>query len=152
MKKLSYYTTGSLLIFCLLMIQLAAADVQPRLISISGVGEVKLEPDEVVVSIGIEIRDVSLHTAQAEVDKRASDVIAYLKKQGIEDKYIQTSYITLQPYYSYYGSGTGKTTPDYYIAQKTMTFVLKELSKYDSIMSGLYDVGINQVNDISFKM
>ena len=69
----------------------------PPLVNVSGVGEVRVQPTEVVVSLGVETREKTLEAARTETDKKAAAIISYLKKQGVEERNIQTSYVTLQP-------------------------------------------------------
>lgn len=128
-----------------------ADDILPPLITASGSGEVDVDPTEALVSIGIEQHNANLTALRQQVDKSASDIIAFLKDNGVEAKYIQTSYITVSPHYPDQ-STSGDTNPDYYIAQKSMTYLLKNLSNYDNIMSGLYDRGLNTVDGITFKV
>ncbi len=143
-------------LLALFMLLLAALQVQaqqqvlPPLINVNGVGEVKLQPDEVVLSFGVEMRDKSLEVARKQTDSKAAAVISYLKKQGVDAKNIQTSYMSVQPIYT--GGDYGKTSPDFYMAQKTMTVVIKKLNKFDETLSGLYGVGVNRVDGIAFRV
>ena len=121
----------------------------PPLVNVLGVGEVRVQPTEVVVSLGVETREKTLEAARTETDKKASAIISYLKKQGVDEKNIQTSYVTLQPIYN--GAEYGRTNPDFYLAQKSMTVKIKKLDKFDELMAGLYKVGVNQVNGINFQ-
>lgn len=127
-------------------------DREPALITVTGTGIAKGTPEEVVVSVGIQLRNNTVEDVSSEVDSKSAAVIAYLKDQNVSDSDIQTSYVTLSPYYSYDSSQQGKTTPDYYTATKTLTFSLKNLSSYDEIMTNLYDLGINSVNSVNFNI
>ncbi len=135
-----------------LFLKAQAQQVLPPMISVNGIGEVKVQPDEVVVTLGVELRDKNLDQVRQQTDKRAAAIIAYLKKQGVESKHIQTSYMQVQPVHSSASSDYGRTTPDFYMAHKTMTFVLTKLDKFDEVISGLYGVGINRVDGISFRV
>ncbi|MDX5419405.1 MAG: SIMPL domain-containing protein [Hymenobacteraceae bacterium] len=148
MKKTSLI---SLLVLFFMALQVQAQQQQlPPHINVTGIGEVKVQPTEVVVSLGVETRANTLNEARTETDKKASGIISYLKKQGVDPKDIQTSYVTLRPMYS--GGEYGKTTPDFYLAMKTMTVVIKKLNKFDEILAGLYEVGANHVNGINFQV
>ena len=131
---------------------LVKSDIAPALISVSGTGESKGQPDEVIVTVGIQVRNKTVQGVSSQTDTVSSSVIAYLKSQGVDDADIQTSYVTLSPYYSYNGNEAGQTTPDYYTSQKSVTFSLKDLSAYDDIMTALYALGINSVSSVSFKI
>ena len=148
MKKTHYI---SLIVLFLVVLQARAQQqVLPPLVNVTGVGEVRLQPDEVVVSMGVEMRDKNLEQARKQTDAKAAAIIAYLKKQGVDAKYIQTSYMNVQPVYT--GGDYGKTTPDFYQAQKTMTVVIKKLNKFDELLSGLYGAGVNRIDGISFRV
>lgn len=128
----------------------AQQQVLPPLISVNGIGEVKVQPDEVVIALGVETREKTLEQARKQTDSKAAAIISYLRKQGVDAKDIQTSYVNLQPIYS---SGEyGKAGPDFYMAQKTMTIVIKKINKFDELLSGLYDNGVNRIDDISFRV
>ncbi|RDV16510.1 DUF541 domain-containing protein [Pontibacter diazotrophicus] len=140
-----------LLLFAMTMLQ-AQAQQQPLppLVNVSGVGEVKVQPTEVVVNLGVETREKTLDAARSETDKKAAAIINYLKKQGVDAKDIQTSYVTLQPMHN--GGEYGRTTPDFYLAQKNMTVTIKILNRFDEILSGIYNVGANHVHGINFQV
>jgi uncharacterized protein len=148
MKKLSFIAFF-VLVAGLLQVQ-AQQQVLPPLISVNGIGEVKLPPDEVVISLGVETREKTLEQARKQTDKQAAAIIAYLRKQGVEAKDIQTSYINLQPIYS--SSQFGKAAPDFYVAAKTMTIVIKKLDRFDELLSGLYENGVNRIDGIAFRV
>lgn len=140
-----------LLLFVCTVLQAQAQQQQlPPLVSVSGVGEVRVPPTEVVVNIGVETRGNTLDAARTETDKKAAAIIQYLKKQGVDAKDIQTSYVTLQPMYS--GGEYNRTLPHGYMAQKNMSVTIKKLNKFDEILSGLYQAGANHVHGVQFQV
>ncbi|WP_089318436.1 SIMPL domain-containing protein [Pontibacter ummariensis] len=139
-----------LLLFLIAFSSQAQQQLMPPHVRVTGVGEVKVPPTEVVVNLGVETREKTLDAARRASDKAAASIINYLKKQGVDAKDIQTSYVTLQPVYN--GGEYGRTTPDFYLAQKSMTVVLKKLNKYDEILAGLYEVGANRVDGVRFQV
>lgn len=137
------------LLFGIVQVQ-AQQQVMPPLIHVNGVGEVKVQPDEVLLNFGMETRDKDLEQARKQTDAKAAAVISYLKKQGVDAKNIQTSYVNVQPVYN---SGEyGKASPDFYMAQKNMTVLVKKLDKFDQLLSGLYAQGVNRVDGVSFQL
>lgn len=128
----------------------AQQQVLPPLIHVNGIGEVRVQPDQVMLTMGIEIREASLEKARKQVDASASAIINYLKKQGVDAKDIQTSYMTVQPVYE--GNSFGKTTPDFYLAQKTMNVLIRKLNRFDELTAGLYNVGVNRIDGVSFQV
>lgn len=151
MKNSKMIFVLALAIFCCLgQVYAQQHQVMPPLVSVSGVGEVRVQPTEVVVNFGVETREKSLDAARTLTDRKASSIISYLKRKGVDTNDIQTSYVTLRPVYS--GGEYGKTSPDFYVAIKTMTVVIKKLDKYDEIISGLYGVGVNRIDGINFQV
>lgn len=128
----------------------AQQQVMPPLVHVNGIGEVKVQPDQVLLNIGIEIREQKLEQARKQIDARAAIIIAYLKKQGIDARDIQTSFMNVQPIYE--RVSFGKASPDFYTAQKTMTILIRKLNNFDEITTGLYDAGINRIDGISFQV
>ena len=140
------------LVFSLACVIKCDDDILPPLLTVTGTGESKAQPDEVSVTVGIQLRDKSVEQVSNATDSRSAAIISYLLSNGVAEKDVQTSYVTLQPYYSYQSSQAGQLDPDYYTATKSITFSLKDLSTYDQIMTGLYDAGINSVDDVTFKV
>lgn len=148
MRKMNLFI---LLLFVCTLLQAQAQQQQlPPLVSVSGVGEVRVPPTEVVVNLGVETRGNTLNAARNETDKRAAAIIRYLKKQGVDAKDIQTSYVTLQPMYG--GREYTRTVTNGYMAQKNMTVTIKRLNKFDEILSGIYEAGANHVHGIQFQV
>lgn len=149
MKRLFFIALFLTLVSALQVQAQAQQQTLPPLINVSGIGEVRVQPDQVVLSMGIEIRGATLENARKEVDASASSIIAYLKKEGVDAKDIQTSYVTVRPIFE--GNSFGKTRPDFYMAQKTMTVLIKKLDKFDELSTGLYAAGANRIDGISFQ-
>jgi len=124
----------------------------PPLVSVNGRGRVRAQPDKVIFTVGIQQRAETVEELQSEVDEVSSDIIAYLKDNGVEDKDIQTSYVNLSPYYSSLGTEYGSTEVDFYTATNSLTVTLRNISNFDSILSGLYGVGVNSVSGITFDV
>ncbi|MEJ8756783.1 SIMPL domain-containing protein [Pontibacter sp. H259] len=148
MKKMIY------LLAALVMLGLNQAEAQqqvlPPLVNVTGIGEVRVQPDQVMLQMGVEVREKTLEQARKQVDSKAAAIISYLKKHGVNEKDIQTSYMSVYPIYN---SGEyGKAAPDFYTAQKTMTLLVRKLNKFDDLMSGLYGAGVNRVEGVQFKV
>ncbi|WP_242918046.1 SIMPL domain-containing protein [Pontibacter liquoris] len=149
MKSMKWITLLVVVLFTTLQVQ-AQQQVMPPLVHVTGVGEIKVQPDQVLLNFGVEVRDKNLDQARKQTDAKAAAVISYLKKQGIDAKNIQTSYVNVQPVYN--GDAYGRTSPDFYMAQKSMTVLIKKLDKFDQVVAGLYEVGVNRVDGISFQV
>lgn len=154
MKLLSKTSALLLFSFCLAgaakaQVQPAAYPMMPPLVSVEGKGEVKVQPDEIVLNLGVETRDRTLETAREQTDKKVAAILTVLKKAGVDAKHVQTTYMSVQPIYS--GENYGQSTPDSYMAQKSMTVTIRNISKFDEIMAGVYKAGGNRVDGIHYR-
>lgn len=123
----------------------AQTNLQEPVIVVSGEGNVKLKADEAILTIGSEIKGKDATTVKLENDKVISKMIAFLKKNKIEDKNFQSQNISLNRQYDY------ETKTDYFVATQILTIQLKDLSKYETIMFGLIDAGANTIQGVEFK-
>lgn len=119
--------------------------IQEPVIVVSGEGNVKIKPDEAVLTIGSEIKGKDAASVKLENDKVISKMIAFLKKNKIEDKDFQSQNISLNRQYDY------ETKTEYFQATQILTVQLKDLSKYETIMFGLIEAGANTIHGVEFK-
>src|SRR5271154_3087049 len=100
--KLHFHRIAAIPILSLLFA--AAAPAQStcppqRTISVNGSAEIKVAPDQAVLTLGSDSRDRDLKIARAENDARVKRVMAVAHSAGLEAKDIQTSALSLSPYY-----------------------------------------------------
>src|SRR5208282_5170374 len=88
----------------LLALPLTPAFSQTPQISVSGSAEVKVAPDEVRLSVGVETRDADLNIAKSQHDERIASALKFLKASGVPDKDVQTDFISVSPEYDYNSS------------------------------------------------
>ncbi|MBC8044931.1 MAG: SIMPL domain-containing protein [Rhizobacter sp.] len=121
-----------------------------RTIAVSGDAEVKVVPDEVLISIGVETENKNLDAARSENDRRTGEVLASLKAMNIDPKYIQTDYLSAEPRYEY-ESGTNRKKEIFYAMRKTIDVTLKDLSKLESLVSKVLSLGANSIYQVQFR-
>lgn len=151
-KHLVMKPTATLLLFTFLLfgatwVQAQQQPVLPPLVTVTGTGEVKVEPDEIVLNIGIDVRDKSLDVARKQNDERVIALLNFLKKSGIDSKYIQTTNLSVYPHYV---GEYGQTTPEYYMTQKSVSILIKNVKRFDEILTGIYKTGANRVEGITY--
>jgi uncharacterized protein len=119
---------------------------RPRLISVTGTSEINVAPDQVVLSLGVESRDKDLSVAKSQNDGRIKKIFHMAHDAGVEPKDIETSALRMGAEYS------EEKIPKFlgYSVSQTTTITLRDLSKYESLMTKLLEAGINRVNGINF--
>jgi uncharacterized protein YggE len=129
---------------------IAAQDgkVSRPLVTVYGTAELKVVPDMVDISIGVEIRGKDLALVIEQQTSRVTESVSLIKKAGVDAKEIQTDFSNITPVYS--DSKNGRNL-DYYIVRKGIAFTLKDTSKFDSLVAALAQSGINRVQNVRFR-
>ena len=118
----------------------------PRIISVTGTAEIKVAPDEVSLTLGVDSHDKDLTIAKADNDRRIKKLLNLAHAAGVAPKNIQTSALTIGPEYS------DEKIPKLlgYQASQTVTVTLTDLSKYEDLMTNSLRAGVNRVDGINF--
>lgn len=122
----------------------AQTNPQPT-VEVSGEGIVRVVPDEVTISVSVENEGKEAKALKQKNDATIHEVLQFLKTQNINEKYISTQYVRLNKNYNY------NTKTYNYTASQTLSVVLKDLSKYETVMAGLIESGVNRIGGISFS-
>ena len=118
-------------------------------ISVTGDATVKVVPDEIILTLGVETRHKELTEAKSENDKRVRRVIALAKSYGVDPKYIQTDFINISPEYEYINYDIDRIVG--YRVGKTIVITLKDIDKFDGLYSDVLELGANYVHGIEFR-
>ena len=118
----------------------------PRLITVTGDAEVRVVPDEVILNLGVETRDNNLYIAKDQNDKIVTRVLNIAKSYGIENRHIQIDYIYIDET-CYYSCGS----LDEYFVRKTITITLRDLDKFENLLTSVLDAGVTNVHGIEFR-
>ena len=121
---------------------------QPPQINVSGSAEVKVAPDEIRLSVGVETRDENLDVARQQNDERIARALAFLKGAGVKEKDVQTDFISVEPDYNYNSS---HVKPVAYIVRKSIEIRVTAITNFEGIVTGLLTNGVNYVHGIDFR-
>lgn len=114
-------------------------------ISVSGEGKIKVKPDQVAINFGVENIGKDATEVKKLNDETVDKVMKYIKKFGIPSADYQTNNVSLNRTYDY-----DKKKYNYQASQQ-VTILLKDITRYDDLMMGLVDNGINNISNIEFK-
>jgi len=119
-----------------------------RLITVTGTAEIRVVPDEATLTFGVDSHDRDLAAAKAQNDGLVRKVLAAARAAGVDEKDIQTSTLTLSANYS------EEKVPRLlgYEVEQTITLKLKNLSKYESLMTELLQAGVNRLEGVQFAV
>lgn len=119
-----------------------------RLISVNGEAEVRVVPDEVVLTVGVETNDLELDRAKAQADEVVRRVIAAAGEHGIEQRHIQTDYLHIEP--RYYDSYENRRFLGYFVSS-TVVLTLEDVPAYEDVLTAVLGAGVTHVHGIQFR-
>ena len=114
-------------------------------ISVSGEGKVKIIPDQAVINVGFQNTGKDSKEVKNLNDEVVDKVIKFLKKTGIPATDYKTNNVSLYKSYDY------EKKKYNFQASQSLTITLKDLTKYDDVMMGLNDAGVNSIQGVEFK-
>ncbi|VXB04465.1 conserved exported hypothetical protein [Flavobacterium sp. 9AF] len=114
-------------------------------VTVSGEGKIKVVPDEVIITVGVENSGTDAKEVKKKNDETIDLVIKTIKGKGIPVADFQSERVSLYKNYDY------QTKKNSYVASQTLKIHLKDLSKYEAIMMDLVNTGINQIQGVEFK-
>lgn len=114
-------------------------------ITVTGEGKIKVIPDQAVVTVGFQNSGKDAKEVKTLNDEVVDKVIKFLKKSGIPATDYKTNNVSLGKSYDY------EKKKYNFQANQSLSITLKDLSKYDEVMMGLNDAGVNSIDGVEFK-
>lgn len=131
---------------------LAQSDAPPpRLVTITGTGEVSAVPDQARLSAGVVSQAKTAAAALADNSAKMNAVFAAIRKMGVPDKDIRTSGFSVSPQYPPYNSKEERHITGYQVSN-TVTVKLADMKKLGPALDALVGAGANQVHSVSFSI
>lgn len=126
----------------------AGEPVEPRLVSVSGEGEIRTAPDEVSLLLRVVRNDPKPADARRLMAATAAEVIAALRKMNVPARSIQTTESSLQAQYRY---DRGDRALTGYSASTTITVKLDKVKAYDEVVTQALESGANELAGVNFS-
>ena len=117
-------------------------------ITMSGYAEEKVVPDTATLSIGVVVQADTAKDASDQNAAIMSAVVAELKALGLEDKEMQTSYVSVYPVYNY----DKEQTITGYSASNSVQVTTTKIGNLSDIIDRSTAAGANQIGSISFSV
>ncbi len=135
-------------VFLLAGLAVAQEKLPPRVVRVIGTADLKVVPDRAQIELGVQKQDASASVAKRAADAAARQILATLRANGIDEKDVQTTFVSLQPQYDY---RRGKRLSAF-LATQTMTVTVRSLAKLDALLENLITAGGNQINSIEYEV
>ncbi|MCJ7508465.1 MAG: SIMPL domain-containing protein [candidate division Zixibacteria bacterium] len=122
---------------------------ESRLITVTGEAEVRVVPDEVILTLGVETHDKNLSIAKNQNDEIVKKALAVTKKYRIQSKHVQTDYIDIEPRHKWGNYEEGDFIG--YFVQKKIVVTLKDVSRFEDLFTNMLTAGVNYVHGVEFR-
>jgi uncharacterized protein YggE len=122
-----------------------SVDEETRYITVSGDAEVRVVPDEVILNLGVETVDKNMYVAKNQNDRVVERVLKLAASYGVAPQHVQTDYIYIDQ--GNYCCGDR----DEYVVRKTIVITLRDLSKFEELLTSALDAGVTNVHGIDFR-
>lgn len=114
-------------------------------INTSGEGKIKVVPDQVTISATVETKGTNAKEVKKQNDLQMEAVLKLVKSMNLAPADYKTKRVSLNPQYDY------EKKKHTYNATQTIEILLRDLAKYDELMEGIVDQGINRIDYVTFQ-
>jgi uncharacterized protein YggE len=118
-------------------------------ISVTGEAEIRVVPDEVLLTLGVETWNKDMGIAKGQNDAIIARVFALADEYGIAPEHVQTDYVSIEPRY-YNGHYEERDFIGYFV-HKTLVITLRDLDKFEDLFADALEAGVNYVHGIQFR-
>ena len=122
-------------------------DDRPK-ITVNGEAVVKVQPDQIIITFDIETWDKNIMVAKQENNEIMKKAVVIIKEAGIQDKDIQTDYLSIEPRYD---DNYEKKNFIGYFVRNTFVVTLAEPDKVENLVTGVLQSGVNYIHNINFQ-
>lgn len=150
MQRLSFAAAAVLGLIAATSPAFAEGGRMPRIISLTGHGEVRSVPDLAYVTSGVVTQGATAAEALASNTKAMNDLFAALRDSGIADKDVQTSNFSVQPRYDFQNGQAPKLVG--YDVSNNVTVTLRKIEGLGPLLDKLVQNGSNQISGVTFDV
>jgi hypothetical protein len=123
-----------------------ASEVPLRLVSVTGSGEVKAQPDMANVTLGVESRKPTLAAARTEVNAAVDRVLALTRELKIDPKFVDSTRLQVQPDYRW-DEKTSKQVLLGYVVNRQIEVEVRDLDRLGTLLEKSVSAGVNQLGE-----
>lgn len=126
----------------------AQAPPPSRTITVNGQAEIKVQPDEVVITVGVETENMDIAAARSENDRRVKAIVAAASAQGLRAEDVRSEFLDIQPRYR---DESNRATFIGYFARRSLSMTLKDTNRFESLVSAVLSAGANFLHGVEFR-
>jgi uncharacterized protein YggE len=124
----------------------------PRSISVTGNADVRVAPDTVQLLLAVDSWDKTIAKAKQVNDEHLAKALAAATKLGIDSKDVQTDNMNIEPIFENRSYGEQRVAqPDGYSVKRTISLTIRDVKKFETIVTGMLEAGINRIDGTDFR-
>jgi hypothetical protein len=127
---------------------LLPARAADRLVTVTGEASISVKPDTAVIRVGVNSQGKTAKAASEANAREMTAVLAAIKADGIEDRDIQTSHLSLQPQYDPNKAGTARLLG--FQVTNQLTVKIRDIGKLPAFLDSTVAAGANEMSGIEF--
>ncbi|MGE3832193.1 MAG: SIMPL domain-containing protein [Parvibaculaceae bacterium] len=125
----------------------------PRVIQITGHGEVRARPDLAIITIGVMTQGPTARDALESNTEAMERVFEGLRKQSIDSKDMQTTNFTISPRYDYGQNNNGQAPKLVgYDVVNSVVVTVRKIEALGRVLDAAVSDGSNQINGVMFSI
>jgi len=118
------------------------------IISVNGEAVVKVQPDQIIITFGVETWDKDIMLAKQKNNDIMQKSLKVIKDAGIPDKDIQTDYLSVEPRYN---DNYEKKDLIGYFVRNTFVITVSDPEKVEDLVTAVLQSGVNYIHSINFQ-
>ena len=140
---------GALVALTLAATAAAHEETRPRLLAVSGEGEVEVAPDRADVGFSVEASEKALADAERIVTESTARLLKLCDTLGIPKSEVRSAQLIVSPQYD---GGVVSNRPRIvgYFVSRQVDVDLRDLGKLGKLLQGAVETGANRVSGVSF--
>lgn len=119
----------------------------PRTITVVGQAELKVVPDEFVITFGVETSAKKANDARLANERQTASILSKIRARKIEGKYIKTEDFKLSPVYE--GRYESRRLKGY-DADRRVSVIVRDASILEPLLSEIFEAGANRLYSVTF--
>lgn len=127
--------------------QRPAYDDRPK-ITVNGEAVVHVQPDKIVITLGIETSDPDISLAKQKNNDILRKAIAAITRCGVPEKEIQTDHLSLEPRY---GDDYRRREFLGYFVRNTLVVTLTDPGRLEELVTRVLQAGVNYIHGVDFQ-
>jgi len=121
---------------------------EPPLMTVTGEAQIRVPPDEVVITLGVETSDRELGVSKSQNDERVRRLLGLAREFQVEPRHVQTDHISVEPWFRQ--SPDRPETREFRV-RKTVVITLRDVSKFEPLLARALEVGATHVHGVQFR-